>query len=65
MITRVTFRGVHQGDYRGIAPTGKQIKYSRIAIDRIVDGKVIEMWHVADTYGMLQQIDLTEAPPKG
>jgi predicted ester cyclase len=40
VITRVTFRGTHRGDYRGIAPTGKQIKYSGIAIDRIVDGKV-------------------------
>jgi predicted ester cyclase len=65
VIIRVTFPGTHQGDYRRIAPTGKQIKYSRIAIGRIVDGKVIEMWHVADTYAMLQQIDLTEAPPKG
>jgi predicted ester cyclase len=58
VITRVTFRGTHQGDYRGIAPTGKQIKYSGIAIDRIVDGKVVEMWHVADTCGMLQQIGM-------
>jgi len=65
VITRVTFRGTHQGDYRGIAPTGKQIKYSGIAIDRIVDGKVVEMWHVADTCGMLQQIGVTAAPPKG
>ncbi len=65
VITRVTFRGTHQGDYRGIAPTGKQIKYSGIAIDRIVDGKVVEMWHVADTCAMLQQIGVTAAPPKG
>ena len=65
VITRVTFRGTHQGDYRGIAPTGKQIKYSGIAIDRIVDRKVVEMWHVADTCAMLQQIGVTAAPPKG
>ena len=65
VITRVIFRGTHQGDYRGIAPTGKQIKYSGIAIDRIVDGKVVEMWHVADTCAMLQQIGVTAAPPKG
>ena len=65
VITRVIFRGTHQGDYRGIAPTGKQIKYSGIAIDRIVDGKVVEMWHVADTCAMLQQIGVTATPPKG
>jgi len=64
VITRMIFHGTHQGDYRGIAPTGKQIKYSGIAIDRIADGKVVEMWHVADTCAILQQIGVTAAPPK-
>jgi len=60
----VTFSGTHQGEFRGIAPTGKQVKYTGIAIDRIADGKVVEMWHVADTSGMLQQIGVTAAQPK-
>ena len=47
VVTRVTFQGTHRGEFRGIAPTGKQVKYSGIAIDRIVEGKVVEMWHVA------------------
>lgn len=62
--TRVIFHGTHQGDYRGIAPTGKQIKYSGIAIDRIADGKVVEMWHVAETCAILQQIGVTAVPPR-
>lgn len=62
--TRVIFHGTHQGEYRGIAPTGKQIKYSGVAIDRIADGKVVEMWHVADTCAMLQQIGVTATPPR-
>jgi predicted ester cyclase len=56
VVTRVTFQGTHRGEYRGAAPTGKQVRYSGIAIDRIVDGKVVEMWHVADTLSLLQQI---------
>jgi steroid delta-isomerase-like uncharacterized protein len=64
VVTRVTFRGTHKGEFRGIAPTGKQVKYTGIAIDRIADGKVLEMWHVADTSGMLQQIGVTAAQPK-
>ncbi|MCI0391966.1 MAG: hypothetical protein MOB07_24795 [Acidobacteria bacterium] len=26
---------------------------------------MVEMWHVADTCAMLQQIGVTAAPPKG
>ena len=56
VVTRVTFSGTHSGEFGGIAATGKQVKYSGIAIDRIVDGKVVEMWHVAETLSLFQQI---------
>src|SRR5919201_1870550 len=46
VVTRVTFRGTHHGEFGGIAPTGKRVEYSGIAIDRIADGKVVEMWHL-------------------
>lgn len=62
VVTRVTFQGTHRGEYRGVAPTGKQVRYSGIAIDRIVDGKVVEMWHVADTLSLLQQIGAMPSP---
>ena len=60
VVTRVTFHGTHQGPFNGIAETGKQVQWSGIAMDRIADGKVIEMWHVQNTTGLLQQI---AAPP--
>ena len=62
VVTRVTFQGTHRGEYRGVAPTGKQVRYSGIAIDRIVEGKVVEMWHVADTLSLLQQIGALPSP---
>ena len=37
-----TARGNHQGEYEGIAPTGKPITATGITILRIVDGKVVE-----------------------
>jgi predicted ester cyclase len=39
---RWTARGTHQGEYEGIAPTGKPITSTGITIIRIVDGKVLE-----------------------
>ena len=60
VVTRVTFHGTHQGQFNGIAPTGKQVNWSGIAMDRIADGKVVEMWHVQNTSALMQQI---AAPP--
>lgn len=39
---RWTARGTHQGEYEGIAPTGKIITETGITIIRIVDGKVVD-----------------------
>jgi steroid delta-isomerase-like uncharacterized protein len=61
VVTRVTFHGTHQGPFNGIAATGKRVEWSGIAMDRIADGKVVEMWHVQNTAGLMQQIDATLA----
>jgi hypothetical protein len=37
---RVAFRGTHRGEFQGIPPTGKEVAFSSIEIDRMVDGKV-------------------------
>ncbi|MBI4673689.1 MAG: ester cyclase [Chloroflexi bacterium] len=56
VVSRVTMRGTHQGEYYGIAPTGKQVAWTGIAVDRIAGSKVVEMWHEADELGILQQL---------
>jgi predicted ester cyclase len=43
VVTRVTFHRTHRGQFDGIAPTRKQVKWLGTAMDRIADGKVIEM----------------------
>lgn len=62
VVTRVTFRGTHQGAFNGIPATGRQVEYAGIAIDRIVDGKVVEMWHLANTGALLQQLAAGSRP---
>ena len=56
VVTRVTNYGTHQGAFNGIAATGKPVQWSGIAIDRIADGKVVEMWHVQNMTALMQQI---------
>ena len=56
VVTRGTFSGTHQGELMGIPPTGKQVSFSVIHIDRVVDGKVVEHWGQGDTLAMMQQV---------
>jgi steroid delta-isomerase-like uncharacterized protein len=57
--TRKRATGTHQGEFMGIAPTGKQVTTSTISIARIAGGKFVEGWEVWDAYGMLQQLGAT------
>jgi len=53
---RWTATGTHNGDFRGIAPTGKRVRISGVAIYRVAGGKIVEGWSQPDTLGLLQQI---------
>jgi steroid delta-isomerase-like uncharacterized protein len=63
VVTRWTMRGTHEGEFRGIAPTGEQISVTGIGIFRFSDGKVVESWDNFDQLGMMQQ--LGAVPPTG
>jgi predicted ester cyclase len=54
--TRVTFKGTHSGHLWDIPPTGRRVTFKGIALDRIADGKVVEMWHEADFTGLRMQL---------
>ena len=59
---RFTFRGIHQGEFMGIAPTGKEVTMSGIEILRIADGKLVEMWNQEDVLGMMRQLGAIPEP---
>ena len=56
VVTRWSFRGTHQGELFGIAPTGKAVTMSGIFIDRIAAGQVVEHWDEADILGLREQL---------
>jgi predicted ester cyclase len=56
VITRVTGRGTHLGEWMGIKPTGREVRLKGINIDRIDRGQIAEHWGEADTIGMLAQM---------
>jgi predicted ester cyclase len=61
--TRLTFSGTQSGELMGIPPTGKRVTFTSLTIDRLVDGKIAERWHLFDTLGMMQQLGVI--PPMG
>jgi steroid delta-isomerase-like uncharacterized protein len=54
--------GTHNGEFFGVAPSGKPIEIYGITIERIVDGKRYEGWGVPDMLGLMQQIGAVPAP---
>jgi len=46
----------HQGPYRGVAATGKRVKWTQISVVRFVEGRIVEDWAVADELSILQQL---------
>jgi steroid delta-isomerase-like uncharacterized protein len=63
VVIRLTIRGTHKGEYMGIAPTGKQVAMTAIAIRRIEGGRIVEEWVETDRLGLMQQMGVV--PPPG
>ncbi|QYN38804.1 ester cyclase [Pseudonocardia sp. DSM 110487] len=61
VVSRNTVNGTHQGEYMGVAPTGKSITWNEIFIGRIVDGRVAETWGVVDVASQMRQLGLVPA----
>jgi steroid delta-isomerase-like uncharacterized protein len=53
---RVAFRGTHSGEFQGIPPTGKEVAFTSIEVNRVRDGKVEEHWVELDLLGLMQQL---------
>ena len=51
-----TISGTHQGDFLGVAPTGKHISARGVQIGRFADGKIVERWGSSDELGILHQL---------
>jgi predicted ester cyclase len=63
VVTRWRASGTHQGEFRGIAPTGKPVAIIGIGVFRFSDeGKVVESWDNLDELGMMQQMGAITQP---
>jgi predicted ester cyclase len=55
-VVRVTFSGIHTGDFLGVAPTGKRVEVQHLHFYRVENGKAVEHWGARDELSLLRQI---------
>jgi len=61
--TRGTMRGTHLGPFMGVAPTSKQLTWSVLLMDTVVDGKIVLHYANADWIGVLVKLGVVPRPP--
>ena len=60
---RWSWRATHTGTFNGLAPTGKALTNTGMAVYRLAHGKVAQSWVETDRLGALQQLGLVSDSP--
>ena len=56
VVVAYTLTGTHDGEFEGIAPTGKKISINGIQIGRFENGQIVERWGSSDELGIMKQL---------
>lgn len=56
VVSCITARGTHKGEWLGMKPTGKPVVFTGVNIDRVVNGKIVEHGGAANLLGPLLEI---------
>ena len=65
VVSRETWRGTHEGEFMGIAPTGKQMNMKGVSIVRILGGRIAEYWTFFDRLALMEQLGAAQPPGGG
>jgi predicted ester cyclase len=60
VFVRSTLTGTHDGEYKGIAPTGRHVAAEAAEVFRVGDGRFVGYWCLTNVAGLMRQ--LTEEP---
>ena len=62
VVTRLTWRGTHNGELMGIPASGRPVNFSMIVVHRVANGKLAEGWVNFDAMTMMQQVGAMPTP---
>ena len=54
--------GRHEGEFEGISPTGKDVMWLEMAVFRVVNGKIVEVWTLEDRLSLMRQLGAISLP---
>jgi steroid delta-isomerase-like uncharacterized protein len=58
-----TVEGTHRGEFEGVPPTGKRVKWSGVDLFILENGRVSEVRFLSDLIGLLRQLGATVSAP--
>ena len=56
VFVRTTMTGTHDGEYKGIAPTGRNVATDCAEVFRLQDGKIVGYWCLTNVAGLMRQL---------
>lgn len=59
---RLSVKGTHEAEFRGVPATGTEVKFGAQYIFRFHDSKIVERWTNFDRLGVLVQLGAVAAP---
>lgn len=62
VVVRYTVEGTHEGEYYNIQPTGQRVEWTGMAMYRVEDDEIAEIWLEEDRLGLLDQLGVIEPP---
>ena len=62
VVVRGTWNGTHEGQFMGIAASGRRVRVSQIDITRCADGRMVEHWEQFDALRLMQQLGVVPPP---
>ena len=62
VVVRYSVSGTHDGEYQGVDPTGNRAEWTGMAMYRIEDDRIAEVWLEEDRLALLEQLDAVQPP---
>lgn len=62
VFVRSTMTGTHDGEYKGIPPTGRHVAAESAEVFRIVDGRFAGYWCMTNVAGLMRQLTEETVP---
>jgi steroid delta-isomerase-like uncharacterized protein len=56
VVIRWTSRGTNEGEFMGVAPTGRHVTFTGMRLFRIAENKIVESWVNIDERGLQEQL---------